>query len=249
MNLLLLLPEAIADDGSVRLEPRQSRHLTGVLGVVPGQRLRAGCLDQSFGSAEVLSVEGGKVSVRYLPETPVGAAADRCLLLAVPRPKVLSRCLEHAAALGYTRIVLMRTRRVEKSQLDSHKLATDDMRRHLLLGLEQGQRVQLPLVSVEQRFKPFVEDRLDSVAGPANRLVAHPSAPQPLNELVPSGIGFTLAIGPEGGFIPYEVETLAEQGFQPVRAETGPLRVESAISYLTGQVDLLLCRRTVTSGC
>ena len=49
-----------------------------------------------------------------------------------------------------------------------------------------------------------------------------------------------LAIGPEGGWVPFEVELLEAHGFQ--RFTSGPrvLRVDTAVSFLLGQ--LALCR-------
>jgi hypothetical protein len=39
--------------------------------------------------------------------------------------------------------------------------------------------------------------------------------------------------------VPFEVAAFEAQGFKAVSAPIGPLRVESALSYLTGQLDLL----------
>jgi RsmE family RNA methyltransferase len=46
----------------------------------------------------------------------------------------------------------------------------------------------------------------------------------------------TLAIGPEGGFISYEVEKLAEAGFEPVHLGVRILRVETAVAVLIGRL-------------
>ncbi len=242
MNLLLLMPEELGDDGRVLLDQRRSEHLVRVLGVTPGQQLRAGCLGTSWGNAEVLEVSGTAVRVRYVPALTAAPSPRRCLLLACPRPKVLSRCIEHAAALGYTDVLLFRSARVDKAHLASHKLLGDDVRRHCILGLEQGRRLFMPEVRVFSRFRPFVEDELPTVLPPEQRWIAHPSATTSTADLVlgPAHPEFSLAIGPEGGFVPFEVELLTTQGFVAVRAQTGPLRVESALSYFTGQVELLL---------
>lgn len=242
MNLLLLAPDELDAELSAVLEAERARHLITVLGARPGQQLRAGCIDQSLGTVTVLEVEADRVRVRYTPLEPASRAGERCLLLAIPRPKVLSRCLEHAAALGFTRIALMRTARVEKSHLQSHKLQPHDIRPHLLAGLEQGMRVIVPEVRVFERFKPFVEDELDSFVPTRARFVGHPHAELSLRELPAFDPAYCVAIGPEGGFVPFEIDALEKQGFSAVRAAMGPLRVESALSYLTGQLDLLAQR-------
>ena len=48
-----------------------------------------------------------------------------------------------------------------------------------------------------------------------------------------------LAVGPEGGFLPFEIEKLAEAGFEPVSMGGRTLRVETACVALLAQLDLL----------
>jgi RsmE family RNA methyltransferase len=177
------------------------------------------------------------VATRFDRPAPVATDA---LLLAVPRPKVLLRLLEHAAALGFGRIVLCRTWRVEKSHLLSTAMQPATQGEHLRLGLEQAGRTQLPTVQLFPLFKPMVEDSLAGLDLPRPRFVAHPHAATGTAELdLPRGTPFTLALGPDGGFLPYEVDQLVQHGFTPVSCGAHPLRTESAFSVLAGQLDLL----------
>jgi hypothetical protein len=93
-------------------------------------------------------------------------------------------------------------------------LAPAALREQLVLGLEQGGDTRLPRVELRRRFKPFVEDELPALLGDSLGLVAHPLA----EESCPRAVGrhVTLAIGPEGGFIPYEVEALQRAGCRAV---------------------------------
>jgi RsmE family RNA methyltransferase len=92
----------------------------------------------------------------------------------------------------------------------------------------------LPEIIIEKRFKPFVEDRLPAMAAGSLGLIGHPgdypACPRGLDEPV------TLAIGPEGGWIPYEVDLLTQAGLQPVQLGARILRVETAVTALLARL-------------
>jgi 16S rRNA (uracil1498-N3)-methyltransferase len=249
MNLLLFDRAELSADGRVNLVGRRAEHLLFVLGVEVGSTLRAGVLDSGFGEATILSKTATSVELRYEQHRSTSADLTRVLVLALPRPKVLSRCVSHAAALGFTAIALVRCQRSEKSHLSSHRLDPERTRQDCLLGLEQAGRVTVPLVGLFTRFKPFVEDSLEALAPPPARFVAHLGSATVADVAAHLGSdatsSYTLAVGPEGGFVPYEVALLEAHGFVAFGAPVGALRVESAISYFTGQLDALaaLARR------
>lgn len=239
MNLLLLDPDEVEADGVVILTGPRARHLRQVLGAGPGKSLRAGVLGQGHGSAQVETVDSERVVVRYRQERPCEQPVPRVLLLGMPRPKAFSRCLQHAAALGFTRILILGCQRVEKGHLLSGRLEPERLRADLCQGLEQGGHVHLPDVHVFRRFKPFVEDALEALVTPTARYVAHVGA-DPLSPSAGRVPHFALAVGPDGGFVPYEVELLKARGFVPFGSNVGALRVESALGYFTGQLDALV---------
>jgi RsmE family RNA methyltransferase len=239
VNLLLLERGELDAGGEAVLKGRRARHVATVLRAAPGQRLRAGLVDGPVGHAEVLAVDGETVRVRADCREPAPPAAD-VLLLAVPRPKVLLRAYEQAAALGFGTIVLFRSWRVDKSHLQSRALDPAVQREHLRLGLEQGRRTAVPAVRFFARFRPFVEDALDALQLPCHRFCAHPDGSASTAALaLTRGAPFALALGPEGGFLPWEVDQLAARGFLPVRLGCGPLRTEWALGALWAQLDLL----------
>jgi RsmE family RNA methyltransferase len=201
-----------------------------------------------IGTARVEKSSPEELVVQATLDQPAPRAFD-VLLLAVPRPKVLLRMLAHAAALGISEIVLLRSWRVDKSHLKSNAMDPAVWRDHLLLGLEQAGRTQLPRVRFFPLFKPFVEDHLDAEFGqtlPPDRFVAHPTASTCTAELQLAKAPFALALGPDGGFLPYEVEQLAARGFLPTNCGPYPLRTETALAVLAGQLDLLRTRSNLT---
>jgi RsmE family RNA methyltransferase len=231
MNLLLLRPEELAPDGTARLTGRRLLHAREVLRAAAGDTLRVGMLGGQRGTGEVLALSDSELVLRANLSDPPPARPGVDLLLALPRPKALRKVLPAAAALGVDRLVLVNAARVEKSYFESKVLAA--VEELSMLGLEQARDTILPEVLVRERFRPFVEDELDAMFPDRVRLVAHPaaeSAAPRTNSLV------LIAIGPEGGWVPFEIDLLQTRGFTPFTLGPRTLRVEVALPYALGAI-------------
>ncbi|MCQ4320566.1 16S rRNA (uracil(1498)-N(3))-methyltransferase [Stutzerimonas stutzeri] len=234
MNLLLLEAADFVATDRVILRDRRLTHLHEVHRAEAGESLRVGLLGGQMGQGHLLRLDAKEAELEIeLQQTPP-AKLPVTLLLALPRPKMLRRVLQTAASMGVPRLVLLNSYRVEKSFWQTPFLEPQAIREQLLLGLEQARDTLLPEVTIEKRFKPFVEDRLPQLAAGTRGLVGHPgdypACPRALSEPV------TLAIGPEGGWIPYEVAKLIEAGLQPVQLGDRILRVETAVSALLARL-------------
>jgi RsmE family RNA methyltransferase len=233
MNLLLLRPDELLADGTARLHGRRLLHAREVLRLSEGDVLRAGLLDGPLGTAELVRLGEDELVLRPSLTEPPPPRPGVELILALPRPKALRKVLPAAASLGVDRIVLINAARVEKSYFASKVLDPEMVRDLLMLGLEQARDTRLPEVLVRERFRPFVEDELDSLWPDAERRVAHPSA----EEAPARGSGrAVIAIGPEGGWVPFEVDLLRAHGFTRLTPGPRTLRVEVAIPYLLGML-------------
>ena len=240
MNLLLLTDRDRARGDVFRVADGRARHLREVLRAEPGREVRVGLLEGPLGRGRVVAAGEGSYEVEcdFEAETPPRPRTD--LIVAVPRARTLRRLLPDVAAMGVDRIVLLRTWRVAKPYLSQSLLDPAEHRPLLQEGMMQGRTTREPVVTVEPLFKPFVEDRLPAFAAGSRGLVAHPSAAAPLASLrVDPAERAILAVGPEGGFLPYEVEALAHAGFAPVSMGERTLRVETACVALLAQLDLL----------
>lgn len=238
MNLLLLEPGEIAAGGRVRLGGRRAEHLTRVLRVEPGRELRLGVLGGGQGTGRVLAVDGGEVelAVEVGAEPPPRPWID--LIVALPRPAVLHRVLQTAAATAVGRLDLTAAWRVEKSFFSSPALGEEAIHRHLLLGAEQGMVTRLPEVRLHRLLVPFVRE-LEARPDPPRRLLAHPGAAEPLEKVFGDGDRVEIAIGPEGGWIDREVETFKGAGFAPFSLGPWILRSEAAVTSALAQAELL----------
>jgi RsmE family RNA methyltransferase len=136
--------------------------------------------------------------------------------------------------MGVKRIFLLNSYRVEKSFWQSPVLEPESIQRQLVLGLEQARDTILPEVFLRPLFKPFAEDELPELIKDTLPLIAHPTAQRPCPRDVRQPV--TLAIGPEGGFIPYEVEKLILCGFHAVHLGERILNIETAVPYLISRL-------------
>jgi len=234
MNLLLLEPEDCPEPGVARLSGRRLQHVLEVHRAAVGESLRVGMQGGLMGTALISALTPDLLELHYSLTDPPPAKLPLTLVLALPRPKMLKRVLQTVAAMGVARLVLLHSYRVEKSFWGTPWLEPAALREQLVLGLEQARDTVLPEVIVERRFKPFVEDRLPGLSAGTLRLLAHPvtatACPIALQESA------TLVIGPEGGFIPYEVDLLVAQGFSAVHLGPRILRVENAVPALLARL-------------
>ena len=104
----------------------------------------------------------------------------------------------------------------------------------LILGLEQAKDTLVPEVELRTRFRPFVEDELPSLVKGTLGLVAHPAASAECPRAVAGDV--TLVMGPEGGFVPFEVEKLEAAGCSVVHLGERILRVETALPALLARL-------------
>lgn len=234
MNLLLLHHDDFIDRDRARITGRRMKHLRTVLNISTGQAVKLGIINGKVGKGTVLSLTDCELvlEVKLTDEPPPPLPVT--VILAMPRPKVLKRILQGMTAMGIKEIILLNSWRVEKSYWLSPVLEPVNLREQLILGLEQARDTVLPTIEQQRLFKPFVEDTLPDIAAGTLALVAHPETAQPCPVNVDQPV--TLAIGPEGGFTPYEIEKLVAAGLSPVQLGIRPLRVETAVPALLGRL-------------
>ena len=227
MNLVLLEDDGLVGEGRARLEGRRAAHLLEVHRAEPGRELRVGRLGGGLGTGRVEVVDDEAVELSFHLDAPPPPRPGIDLVLALPRPRVLRRVLRSVAAQGVDRVVLVNSWRVDKSYWQSDVVTPDAMRAEMILGLEQARDTILPTVTLEPLFKPFVEDRLPALLEGRQALVAHPTGHAPLAACEGPT---TLCVGPEGGWIPYEVDKLAEADCEVVTLGERILVVEDALT-------------------
>lgn len=248
MNCILLPAANFQYDTAHINDLAQIAHVNKVLNAKVGDTLKIGQLGGKLGSATIEDIAPDSIQLGnvYLTSNPP-LKLNLTVVLALPRPKVLRRLIMDMTALGVNDIILINSYRTQKSYWQSPMLARLD--EFVLEGLQQGVDTVAPRISLQKRFKPFVEDKLASLI--TNRaIVAHPYSAlsfaqyvqqQQLENLesphrsVSSFLPNMVFIGAEGGWIDYEIDLLAEQGCMAVNIGARILRTEAAVNVILGQ--------------
>ena len=233
MNLLLLRTDQIKQNVAV-VSGRQFDQLSKVHKAEIGDSVRIGEINGLMGTGIITAIEKQSATIQVDLHSAPPTALPLTLILALPRPKMLRRIIQTIAAMGVKKLYLVNSHRVEKSFWQTAFLQPDALREQLILGLEQARDTHMPEIIQRKLFKPFVEDELGEIITGTNALVAQPSSQSscPVNSADP----ISLAIGPEGGFIPYEIEKLNQIGFESVHLGPRILRVENAVPALISRL-------------
>jgi RsmE family RNA methyltransferase len=184
-------------------------------------------------SAEVAGIAPDHAELIYRRESDPPPAPPLTLVIALQRPQTFSKVIHSAVTLGIKQIHFIHTFKVEKSYWQSSRLSAENLQEEIDLALEQAADPVEPQLFFHKRFKIFAEDELEAIAHNTCRLVGDPAgtAPVPM-----PGTPVTLALGPEGGFTDYELNTLKEHGFSSMSLGSRILRTEFALAALLGKL-------------
>jgi RsmE family RNA methyltransferase len=235
MNCLLIDPaEFDPESRHARIAGRRRRHVEEILKASRGDTLSVGLIGGQLGRAEILGLDEEFLDLRVTLECDPPPKRPLNLVLALPRPPVFRRLVSTIASLGVAQLLIVGTARTEKSFWQSHVIESDEIQARLLLGLEQARDTVVPEVEIHRYFEELVSDVLPSTLARSRGLLAHPGARVPCPHCVEGEI--TVFVGPEGGFIDSELETLRGIGFESVHLGERVLRVEPSIPLLVGRL-------------
>ena len=233
MNIVLLDPRQTQSEIWTISAKRQLEHLQTHLDIQVGDTLKVGIREGKRYLTEIVEISEKSVQLKPLQEEAVPEKLPVTLIVALPRPKVLRRLIMDAVTMGVEKIILLHSYRVDKSYWQTPFLQQLD--HYVELGLEQAGDTIAPEIVLYKRFKPFVEDVLPGlISTDCPAFVAHPYAEQPMPFALQHPC--SIVIGPEGGFIPYEIDLLIKNGCQAVSLGNRILRTETAIPYILGRL-------------
>ncbi len=207
-----------------------------------GDRLVTGVIDGAQGTSRIEHIDTESVTFTDITHNISKSRPQIDLIMALPRPIMLKRVLAQVATFGINHLFLINSNRVEKSFFSSSILRPEKIHKRLIDGLEQACATALPTVSIHKRFRPFMEDVLIHRMNDYDYCgIAHPKYSAKINTIIPVGSTGTtlLVIGPEGGWVDYEVEKFQHLGITPFGMGDRILRVDSVVPALLSQRTLL----------
>jgi len=233
MNLVLLRQGDWIDADRVLLRERRAGHIRTVLQAEVGDSLRVGLLGGLCGQGLVEALEPEGVRLRVALTNPPPPRHRFDIVLALPRPKTLRRILRQCAEFGIANLHLLHSARVEKSYWQSPLLQPAALEEALLAGLERSRDTIAPRVHLHRRFRPFVEDQLSGICAGRPCWLAHMDAPLALAEAPP--VPAVVMIGPEGGFVPFEIQLAEAVSARRVCLGPRTLSVDTALVTVLAQ--------------
>ncbi len=243
MNIILAASDEITDK-RITLSDYRAEHVVKVLRSEVGDIVRFGIINGGHGKGTIIAIKRNfpfSVDLSIIITAPKPELPPIDLILALPRPIMLKRVLSQATALGVGTIHLIHANRVEKSFWGSSIVEENDFKPYLIQGLEQAVDTRLPEICVHRKFKPFIEDYYPQIKNQYGyHLLAHPDGASTLKKELSGTKGrVILAIGPEGGWVDYEVEKFKELGFADCTIGKRILKVDTAVIALHARISML----------
>lgn len=228
MNLLLLHRSDLITENQAEISGEKVRHLNEILKLNPGNEVRVGLLGGKKGKAVVEKIEAEKALLSFeltedpLPKIPLS------VIVALARPKVLSRLVSDLVSYGVGKIEIIQTYFGDKGYWENELFTEAGLAEAVEKGLEQSMDTIPPEVSLVKRFGPYSNDILPEYSINSNCYIALPGDFPKIGE-VERGKSNIVAIGPERGFTKYEASQFIKAGFRPVSLGGRILRTEAAV--------------------
>lgn len=234
MNLLLLNRNDLIAENRAEISGEKVRHLVEILGSTEGREIKVGLLGEKKGKAVIEKLDTDRAVLSFelnedpLPKIPLTA------IVALARPKVLSRLISDLTTYGVRKIEIIKTYYGDKGYFDNELFTEEGLVEAASKGLEQSMDTILPEINIVKRFGPYSNDILPLYPQDAKCFIALPGD-NPMLRDVEKGESNVVAIGPERGFTKYEAEQFVKAGFIPVSLGSRILRTEAAAHTCVSQ--------------
>ena len=236
MNIILLKnQDFLSNSNTVLIRDYRLTHILKVLNPSIGQSLKVGLLGGDCGYGIVESIDSQFIKLKVILNEFAPPRHQFDIVLALPRPKMLRRILRTIAEYGVKNLHLVNSARVEKSYWQSPVLQPEKIHESLIIGMERSKDTLITNVQFHPRYRPFVEDQLPNLCGSRACWITDMSADKSAVELNIASKPAVIMIGPEGGFVPFEVELATSTIARPIHLGTRVLSVDTAVTTVLAQ--------------
>ena len=204
-------------------------HLSRVLRAQPGQEFDLATSEGVF-QAHILSVQEDRVEFQLGAVVPTPPTPNITLAIAIFKFDRMEWAIEKAVELGVSQIIPFIAARSEKYLAQAAAKRVDRWRRLVLQASEQSRRSAQPEVATPIHLEALLQHSAPNriVLAETEQHVALRDALQK-PEFAPGLSGeLALAIGPEGGWTPSELQKFAQAGWQSASLGSTILRAETA---------------------
>lgn len=157
------------------------------------------------------------------------------IVQAACRSEKIESVLQKGTELGAASFHIVRSERSSLQLVGSKReKRLDRWRKIIIEAVEQSGRTQIPEL--------VWHDSVLSLSGSGLSVVLHPHEAKDWHEIKPELIAaadITLAIGPEGGWSPRDLENLEENNFQPMSFGSRIMRTETAAPALLAAIQAI----------
>lgn len=245
MNLIILTEKDRIDENRFVVKDHRFEHIRDILKLKIDDTVEIGILNGVTGSAIIEEISREKITLKIISTSSVEPCYPIVdVICALPRPQTLKKILFTSAMMNVRQLHLIRANRVEKSYFHSPLLEEKNYRRFLFEGLAQGKNTKMPEVRIHYKFKQFCQDFLPELekeyhADNLLKLLPDLGSNHNLTRYKSNKIqNIIIAIGPEGGWVPFEIELFSEIGFHRFALGKWTLRVEHALTAALSQIAL-----------
>lgn len=236
MNIILLKnDDYINGTNTVLLNDHRHKHVFKILKPVLGQSLKVGIMNGRCGYGRVICIDPEKLVLEVFLHDQPPPRHQFDLILALPRPKMLRRILRTIAEFGVQNLYLINSARVEKSYWQSPFLYPENIQKALMRGMERSKDPVMTNVSLHKRFRPFIEDQLADICGSRPCWITDMHAKHSAIDMDIQSQPSIVMIGPEGGFVSFEVALATSRNAKSIHLGSRVLSVDTAITTVLAQ--------------
>ncbi len=241
MNSLIILARECVGNKEAILTGDRARYAFETHELRQGTSCRVAILGGLRGEGLVAEATAERVVMALTLSLPSLERVPIDLIVGVPRPQTVKKVIQAAVMLGVRSLHFVRSELGERSYLQSRSLSDEGVLEESVKALEQIWDSGMPTIEVHRTFSYFMSNKLPLLtkerdvacllADPSGREITITDKPLMRTEQV-------VAIGPERGWSESEIELFKNSGFSVVGLGARVMRVEVAMVFLLGQLQL-----------